>query len=202
MLAPWKESYDQPRQHIKKQRNYFANKGLSSQSYGFSSSHVWIWELDHKESWVPKNWCFWTVVLEKTLESPCTARRSNQSILRKSVLNIHWKGWCCSWNSNTLATWCEELIHLIRPWCWEGLKTGGKGDDRGWDVWMASLTQWTWVWASSGSWWWTGKPGVLQSMRLQRVSHNRATEMTEVTTLNLFHLGGSRDFVLTGVDTF
>ena len=70
MLAPWKKSYEQPRQHIKKQRHYFADIGLSSQSYGFSSSHVWMWELDHKESWLPKNWCFWTVVLEKTLESP------------------------------------------------------------------------------------------------------------------------------------
>ena len=69
-LAPWKKSYDQPRQHIKKQRRYFSNKGLSNQSYGFSSSHVWMWELDHKESWAPKNWCFWTVVLETTLESP------------------------------------------------------------------------------------------------------------------------------------
>ena len=67
--APWKKSYDQPRQHIKKQRHYFANKGLYSQSYGFSSSHVWTWELDHEEDWVLKNWCFWTVVLEKTLES-------------------------------------------------------------------------------------------------------------------------------------
>ena len=70
MLAPWKESYDQPRQHIKNQRHYFANIGPSSQAYGFSSSHVWMWELDYKESWAPKNWCFWTVVLEKTLESP------------------------------------------------------------------------------------------------------------------------------------
>ena len=69
-LTPWKESYDQPRQHIKKQRPYFANKGPSSQSYGFSTSRVWMWELDYKESWVPKNWCFWTVVLEKTLASP------------------------------------------------------------------------------------------------------------------------------------
>ena len=68
MLAPWKKSYDKPRQHIKKQRHYFANKGQSSQSYGFSSSHVWMWELDYKGSWAPKNWCFWTVVLEKTLE--------------------------------------------------------------------------------------------------------------------------------------
>ena len=70
MLTPWKESYDQPRQHIQKQRHYFANKGPSSQGYGFSSSHVWMWELDHKESWAQKNWCFWFVVLEKTLESP------------------------------------------------------------------------------------------------------------------------------------
>ena len=70
MLAPWKKSYDQPRQHFKKQRRYFVNKSLSSQSYGFSSSHVWMWELDQKESCAPKNWCFWTVVLERTLESP------------------------------------------------------------------------------------------------------------------------------------
>ena len=70
MLTPWKESYDQPRQHIEKQRHYFANKGPSSQGYGFSSGHVWMWEVDYKESWVLKNWCFWTMVLEKTLESP------------------------------------------------------------------------------------------------------------------------------------
>ena len=70
MLTPWKESYDQPRQHIKKQRHYFVNKGQSSQGYGFSSGHVWMWELDYKESWALKNWCFWTVVLEKTLERP------------------------------------------------------------------------------------------------------------------------------------
>ena len=82
MLAPWKKSYDQARQHIKKQRHYFANRGLSSQSFGFSSSHVWVWELDHKEGWVPNSWCFWTVVLEKT-ESPWNARRSNQSILKE-----------------------------------------------------------------------------------------------------------------------
>ena len=68
-LASWKKTYNQPRQHIRKQRHYFANKGLSSQSDGFSSSHVWMWELDYKENWVPKSWCFWSVVLEKTLES-------------------------------------------------------------------------------------------------------------------------------------
>ena len=83
MLAPWKESYDQPRQHIKKQRHYFANKGLSTQGYGFSSGHVWTWELDYKESCMPKNWWFWTVVLENTPESPWTARISNQSTLKE-----------------------------------------------------------------------------------------------------------------------
>ena len=81
MLAPWKKSYDQTRQHFKKQRHYFANKGPSSQSYGFS--RVWIWELDHKESWAVKNWCFWTVVLEKSLKNPLDSRRSNQSILKE-----------------------------------------------------------------------------------------------------------------------
>ena len=99
-LTPWKESYEQPRQHIKKQRHYFINKGLSSQSYGFSSSHVWIWELDHRESWVLKNWCFWSVVLGKTLESPLDYKEIQPVHPGwKSVLNIHWKDWCWSWNS-------------------------------------------------------------------------------------------------------
>ena len=101
---------------------------------------------------------------------------------RKSVLNIHRKDWRWSWNSNTLATWCEELTHLKRPWCWERLKVGGEGDDRGWDGWMASLTQRTWVWVNSGSWWWTGKPGVLQSMGPQRVRHDLLTELNWTKT--------------------
>ena len=83
MLSLWKNSYDQPSKHIQKQRHYFANKGSSSQGYGFSSGYVWVWELEYKESWVPKNWCFWTVVLEKALENPLTARRSKQSILKE-----------------------------------------------------------------------------------------------------------------------
>ena len=106
MLTPWKESYDQSRQHIEKQRHYFANKGPSSQGYGFSSSHVWMWELDYKETWAPKNWCFWTVVLEKTLESPMDSKEI-QPVHPKGVLGflgVHWKDWCWSWNSNTLAT--------------------------------------------------------------------------------------------------
>ena len=85
--------------------------------------------------------------------------------------------WPLSWNSSTLATSCEELTHWKRLWCWEGLGAGGEGDDRGWDVWMASLTRWTWVWVNSGSWWWTGRPGVLQFMGSQRVGHDWATEL-------------------------
>ena len=115
-----------------------------------------MWELNYKESWVPKNWCFWTVVLEKTLESPLDC---------KEIQPVHPKG-DQSWvfigstdveavTPNTLAPWCEELTHLKRPWCWERLRAGGEGDDRGWAGWMASPTQWTWVWANSGSWWWT-----------------------------------------------
>ena len=96
---------------------------------------------------------------------------------RKSVLNIHWKDWCWSWISNTLATWWEELTHWKRPWCWQRLKAGGEGDDRGWDGWMASPTPWTCVRVNSRSWWWTGKPGMLQSMGLQRVGHNWVTEL-------------------------
>ena len=127
------------------------------------------WRIDAFELW-----CW-----RRLLRVPWIARRSNQSILRKSVLKIHWKDWCWSWNSNTLATWCEELTHWKRPWCWERLKAGEEGDDRGWDGWMASLTRWTWVWASSGSWWWSWKPGVLHSMGSQRVGHNWATELTD-----------------------
>ena len=92
-------------------------------------------------------------------------------------MNIHWKDWCWSWNSNTLATWCEELTQWKRPWCWERLKAGGEGDDRDWIYWMALPTWWTWVWASSGSCWWTGKHGVLQLMGSQRVGHNWVTEL-------------------------
>ena len=91
---------------------------------------------------------------------------------RKATVKIHWKDWCWSWNSNTLATWYEEPTHWKRPWCWARLKAEGEGDDGGWDGWMASLTQWTWIWASSRSWWWIGRPGVLQSTGSQRVGHD------------------------------
>ena len=100
--------------------------------------------------------------------------------LRKSVLNIHWKDWCWSWNSNILATWDEELIDLKRPWCWERLKAGGEGYNRGWGGWIAPPTQWTWVWVNTGRWWWTRRPGVLQSMGWQRVRQDWATELNWV----------------------
>ena len=251
---------------ILQNRNFFAYKSPYGQSYGFPSGHVWMWELDHKEGWTPKNWCFWIVVLEKILESPWTSKRSNQPILkeikpkytleglipklklqyfhhlmqranwlektmilgkikgrrrrrqqrkrwldsiidttdmslsklweivkdrevwhaavpgvmkswtirkaehwrvdafelwcwkrllrvpwttisqsqRKSILNIHWKDWCAS----TLATWCKEPTHWKRTWCCERLRAGGEGGHRGWDGWMASPTQWTWVWVN------------------------------------------------------
>ena len=93
-------------------------------------------------------WCW-----RRLLRVPWTARRSNESILKETSPGCYWKDWCWAWNSSTLATWCEELTHLKRPWCWERLRAGGEGDNRGWDGWMASATQWTWVWVDSGSWW-------------------------------------------------
>ena len=90
---------------------------------------------------------------------------------RRSALGFLWKDWCWSWNSSTLATSCDGLTHWKRLWCWEGLGAEGEGDDRGWDGWMASLSQWTWVWVNSGRWWWTGRPGVLRFMGSQRVRH-------------------------------
>ena len=99
----------------------------------------------------------------------------------------HWKDWCWSWNANTLATWCEELTHLKRTWCWERMKVRGEGDDRGWDGWMAPLTQWIWVWMNYRSWWWTGRPGVLQSMGSQRLGHDWATELSWSTSYKWNH---------------
>ena len=172
-LVPWKKSYDKPRQ----QRHYFADKCLSSQSYGFSSSHVEMWVLDHKEGWASKNWWFWTVVLEKTLESPLDCKetkpvnpKGNQSwiFIRRTDAEAEYP---VLWPSDAKS-------RLIRkdPDAGERLKAGAEGDDRGRYGWMASSTQWTWVWAGSGGWWRAGKSSVLQSMGSQRVLHNWATE--------------------------
>ena len=169
--SPWKKSYDQSRQHIKKQRRYFANKGPYSQSYGFFSSHVWMWQLDYKESWAQKNWCFWTVVLEKTLESPLDC---------KEIQPVHPKG-NQSWifigrtdaEAETAILWPLDTKNRLEKILMLGKIEGKRRrNDRGWDGWMASPTQWTWIWGNSGSWWWTGRPGMLQFMGLQRVGHD------------------------------
>ena len=123
--------------------------------------------------------CCW----RRLLRVPWTTRRSNQSIQRRSVLGVHWKDWCWGWNPNTLATSCEELTHWKRPWCWEGLRAGGEGDHRGWYGWMASPTRCTWVWVNSGSWWWTGRPGVLLFMG---IAESDTTEWLNWTEFYLF----------------
>ena len=225
--------------------HYFASKGPSSQGYGFSSGHVWMWELEYKESWAPKNWCFWTVVLEKTLESPLDGKgiqpvhpedqswvfiwrtdaeaetpilwppdakswliwkdpdagkdwgQEEQGTAEHEMPGWHHQfngyefGWApavcvgqgglaywSSWGRKESDTterlnWTElNLLLMLKT-----LKAGREGDDRGWDGWIASPAQWTWVWASSGSWWWTGKPGALQSMGSQRGRHGWATPL-------------------------
>ena len=108
----------------------------------------------------------------RLLRVPWTTRRSNQSILKEISPEYSLERLMLKLKRKALATWCEDLTHLKRPWCWGKLKAGGEGDDKGWDGWMASLTQWTWVWVDSGSWWWTGRPGILQPMGSQRVVPN------------------------------
>ena len=177
--------FPSPRQYIKKQRHYFANKGPSSQGYGFSSSHVWIWELDCKESWAPKNWCFWTVVLENTLESPLES---------KEIQPVHPKG-NQSWTFIG-RTDAEAEIALLWPpdvknWLiWKEPDAGKDGEqeergNRGWDGWMASPTQWTWVWVGFGSWWWTLRPVVLQSMGSQ--SQTQLSDWTYLKVIAVLH---------------
>ena len=130
------KNYEKPRQCITKQRHRFADKSLYSQSYGFSCRHVWMWELDHKEGWAPKNWYFWTVVLEKALENHLDSKEIKPVNPEE---NIHWKDWYWSWSFSTLATWCEEPTNWKRPWCWERLRAGGEGEDRAWDGWHHRL---------------------------------------------------------------
>ena len=174
MLAPWKESYDKPR-HIT-----LPTKVCIVEANGFSSSYVQIWDMGNKEGWAPKNWCFWTVVLEKTLESPLDC---------KEIQPVHPKG-NLSWmfmgrtdaEAETLILWPPDAKHWLigkgpdaRKY-WRQEEKGMTEDEMvGWHHWW----QWTWVWASSESCWWTGKPGMLQSMGSQRVGHNWATELTD-----------------------
>ena len=135
-----------------------------------------MWELDCEEGWVPKNLCVWTVVLEKTLESPLDC---------KEIQPVHSEDQ--PWNffggndakAETPVLWPPHVksTHWKRLWCWERLGAGGEGDNRGWDGWMASLTWWTWIWVNSRRWWWTGKPGVRRFIGSQRVGHDWSTEL-------------------------
>ena len=133
---------------------------------------IGLWRELSTEKWMLLNYG----VGEDSWESLGLQGDPTSPSYRRSVMGVHWTGWCWSWNSSTLATSCEELTHWKRPWCWEGLGAG-EGDNWGWDGWMASLTRWAWVWVNSGSWWWTGGPGVLPFMGSQRVGHDWATEL-------------------------
>ena len=163
MLAPWKKSYDKPSQYIKKQRHYFANKSLSSQSYGFSKSHEWMWEFDYKENWELKNWCFWTVVLEKTFESPLDYKNINLINPKGN------KSWIFIGRADTEA----ETIILWPPdgkiWL-IGKDPNAAGKDQRQEEKRATEDEMAWFhhrvnvyesWASSESWWWTRKSGML-----------------------------------------
>jgi len=187
MLAPWKKSYDNS-------SSVFNSRDISSPTevyilkamlfpvviYGCESQTIKKAEFlttDAFELW------YW----RRLLKVPWTAMRSNQSILKEISLNIHWKDWCWSWSSSTLATWHEEPTYLRRPWFWERLKAGRKGANRGWDGWMVSPTQWTWVWASSRSWWWTGKPGVLQLWGHEESDVTELKPVTYISSLKSYH---------------
>ena len=173
------EKLSPTRQPIKQQIHYFANKGPSRQGYGFSSDHVWMWKLDYKESWVSRNWCFWTVVLEKTLESRLDC---------KEIQPVHPKG-DQSWvfiertdaEAETPVFWPpDQRTDSLEKTLMLGKIDGGRRRvlfSRGWDGWMGSPTQWTWICVDSRSWWWTGRPGMLQSMGSHRFGHEWETEL-------------------------
>ena len=174
--GPWKKSYNQPRQHIEKQRHLLTKVRLVK-AMVFPESCI-MGELDYNESWALKKWCFWTVVLEKTLES----------LLDFKEIELVSPKWNQSWifiertdaETEVPIVWPPDAKNWLiwKVHCWEWLKAG-EGDDRGWDGWMASLTQWMWVWVNTGSWWWTGRPGVPQFMGSQRLGPDCATELRE-----------------------
>ena len=186
MLASWKKSYENLDSILKSRDFTLPTKVHLVKAMAFP---VVIYRC---ESWTIKKaecrridafelWCW-----RRLLRIPRTSRRWNQSTLRKSTLNIHWKYWFWGRSCNTLATWCKESTHLIRPWCSERWKAGVAEIDRGWDGWMASPTPWTWVWASSKSWWWIGNPGVLHPMWSQRVRHDWTLNWTDWTCQKLW----------------
>ena len=165
MLAPWKKSHDKPRQHIKKAETLLCRQRsiwVKAMVFPVVMYGCEVWTIKSAERWridAFEQWC-WSRLLKSPLDC--------KEIKPVDTGNQPWifTGRTEAEVPNTLATWCEQLTHWKIFWCWERLKAGGEGDDRGWDGWMAALTQWTWVWASSGRWWKTGKPGRLQSMGL------------------------------------
>ena len=178
MLTPWKKSYDKPRQRIRKQGRHLADKGsYYSQSYGVSSSHVWMWELDYKEGWVLKNWCFQTVVLEKSLESPLDIKELKPVNPKR---NQPWI-FIGRFDAEALILWPSDVkCQLIgkapdagKDWGPE--EKGTEGEMVSWH----SPTQWAWIWTNSGRWWRTGKPGVLQILGLQRAGQDTETQQQQ-----------------------
>ena len=165
MLTPWKKSYDQPRQHIKKPRYYFANKGPSSQSYGFPSSHVWMWEWTIKKAECQRIDAFELWCWRRLLRVPWTARRSNQSILKEISSEYSLEGLMLKLKLQCFGHLMQKKTDSFEKNMMLGkIKLRGEAYSRGWDGWMASPIQWAWDWVNSESWWWTGKLGVLQSM--------------------------------------
>ena len=179
MFAPWKNNYGKTKQCIKKQRYHFANKYPYSQSYGFSNNYIQMWQLDHKEGWGLKNWCFWILMLEKTLQNPLDCKKI------KPVNPKENQPWIfigrTEAEAKTPILWPSDVnkepIHWKRLWCWERLKSRREGDHRGWDGWMASPTRWAWVWANSGRWWYretwhAAVHGVAESHMTEWLSNN------------------------------
>ena len=173
MLAPWKKSYDKPRQHIKSRditllTKIHLVKAMVFPVVMYGCENWTVKKAEHQRIGAFELWCW-----RRLLRVPWIARRSSQSIL-KIILEISPE---YSLEGLMLKLKLQYFGHMMlkRPWCWERWKAGGEGNDRGWDGWMASLTQWTWLWVNSKSWWWTGRPGVLQS--LQRVGQDWAAEL-------------------------
>ena len=175
MLVPWKKSYDKPRQCIKKQRHHFANKSLYGQSYVFFSSQIWMWELNHKEHRRIDAFELWCWI--KFLRVPWTVRRSNQWILKQISPGYSLERLMLRLKLQCFGYLMQRTDSLEMTLMLGKIESRRRGDDRGWDGWMALLSRWRWVWASSRSWWWTGKTGLLQSMGSQRVRHDWASEL-------------------------
>ena len=168
---------------------------MSSQSYGFSHSHVWLWVLDHLRINAFELWCW-----RRLLRVPWTARRSNHYILKEISPEYSLEGQMLKLKLQYLTTWCEQLTHWKRTWCWERLKAGGEWDNREWGGWITSLTRWTWVWASSRSWWRTGKPGMLHSMGSQKLDTTELLNRTDIPRTGLAGICGSSVFSFRGIE--